>query len=340
MTELRRKVLTSDIASTLVSRDSKAFLLTANFIEAGSTSTRSYDGFMKIKKKYEDANHKIYLTGTPLVYGWIYHYLPNMALILTISSLIILAMLFFYMNRGGLWWWPFIGAIVCSIWGLGFSAWLGFHFDPLIIVIPFLLSARAMSHGVQWVERFTEEYRRSMTRGRRRSSPAPACSRPVSSASWPIPGRSSSSPSPPSPRSGTSPLSVPSGRRLYLHRPHHVPAPVLALQAREGAREVGQALRFCLPDGVSYGAPPADGSSSGCRVGPSVPAATSPSVSPLFVLILAVVSSMKLKFGDANPGDPILWQKSVYNNDTTGSTNGFPVSTRCGSSSSPRVRTE
>ena len=38
--------------------------------------------------------------------------------------------------------------------------WMGFHFDPLIIVIPFLLSARAMSHGVQWVERFVEEYRR------------------------------------------------------------------------------------------------------------------------------------------------------------------------------------
>ena len=37
----------------------------------------------------------------------------------------------------------------------------GFHFDPLIIVIPFLLSARAMSHGVQWVERFTEEYQRT-----------------------------------------------------------------------------------------------------------------------------------------------------------------------------------
>ena len=69
-------------------------------------------------------------------------------------------MLFGYMRQGGLWWRPFLDGIITSIWGLGFSAWMGFHFDPLIIVIPFFLSARAMSHGVQWTERFVEEYRR------------------------------------------------------------------------------------------------------------------------------------------------------------------------------------
>ena len=145
----------------LVSRDQKALLLDANFIEGIIDFNDLFDKFMAIKKKEEDANHNIYLSGTPLLYGWIYHYLPNMALILVITSVIILLMLYAYMSQGGLWWWPFIGAVLCSIWGLGFSACLGFHFDPLIIVIPFLLSARAMSHGVQWVERFVEEYRRT-----------------------------------------------------------------------------------------------------------------------------------------------------------------------------------
>ena len=161
LSDLKRKVFTSPVNGTLVSRDQKALLLNANFIEGRIDFNKLFDEFMKIKKKEEDANYRIYLTGTPLVYGWIYHYLRQMAFILIISSLVILAMLYLYMNQGGLWWWPFIGAILCSVWGLGFSAWMGFHFDPLIIVIPFLLSARAMSHGVQWVERFVEEYRRS-----------------------------------------------------------------------------------------------------------------------------------------------------------------------------------
>ena len=45
------------------------------------------------------------------------------------------------MSQGGLWFWPFVSAILTSIWGLGFAAILGFHFDPLIIVIPFLPSS-------------------------------------------------------------------------------------------------------------------------------------------------------------------------------------------------------
>ena len=160
--ELKKKVFTSDNVNGIwVSRDQKALRLDANFLEGKIDFNVLFNKFMEIKKKEEDANHKIYLTGTPLLYGWIYHYLPNMALILVITSVVILLMLFAYMSRGGLWFWPFISAIVTSIWGLGFSAVLKFHFDPLIIVIPFLLSARAMSHGVQWVERFTEEYQRT-----------------------------------------------------------------------------------------------------------------------------------------------------------------------------------
>jgi uncharacterized protein len=162
MEELKKKVFTSaNVNGIWVSRDQKALRLDANFIEGKIDFKVLYDTFMGIKKKETDANHNIYLTGTPLLYGWIYHYLPDMVIILGVTSVVILLMLFAYMSRGGLWFWPFISAVITSLWGLGFSAILKFHFDPLIIVIPFLLSARAMSHGVQWVERFTEEYQKS-----------------------------------------------------------------------------------------------------------------------------------------------------------------------------------
>jgi uncharacterized protein len=161
LTELKKKVLTSTVNGTLVSRDRKALLLNANFIEGRIDFNQLFDNFMELKKKEEDANHSIYLTGTPILYGWIYHYLPNMAIIFGFTSIVILLMLFAYMSQGGLWFWPFVSAALTSIWGLGFASVLGLKFDPLIIVIPFLLSARAMSHGVQWVERFNEEYQKS-----------------------------------------------------------------------------------------------------------------------------------------------------------------------------------
>lgn len=160
--ELKKRVFTSEnVFGIYVSRDLKALRLDANFLEGKIDFNVLFDQFMELKVREEDDNHRIYLTGTPLLYGWIYNYLPQMLIILLVTSVVILGILYAYMSRGGLWFWPFVSAVVTSIWGLGISALCGFHFDPLIIVIPFLLSARAMSHGVQWVERFTEEYQKS-----------------------------------------------------------------------------------------------------------------------------------------------------------------------------------
>ena len=55
---------------------------------------------------------------------------------------------------------PFTGAMVSAIWGLGFTALMGYQLEPLVLVIPMLITARAVSHSVQFVERFYEEYER------------------------------------------------------------------------------------------------------------------------------------------------------------------------------------
>jgi predicted RND superfamily exporter protein len=73
--DLKKKIFTSQYNGILVSRDQKALRLDATFIEGKIDFNKLFDDFMAIKKKEEDANHRIYLTGTPLVYGWIYHYL-------------------------------------------------------------------------------------------------------------------------------------------------------------------------------------------------------------------------------------------------------------------------
>src|SRR5262249_3402369 len=67
---------------------------------------------------------------------------------------------------------PAASGALSAIWGLGFgglcawaSGWLhrpllDLSLDPLVLVIPLLLSARAHSHSVQSMERYHEEYRR------------------------------------------------------------------------------------------------------------------------------------------------------------------------------------
>ena len=53
---------------------------------------------------------------------------------------------------------PMIAATATVIWGLGYTGWRGITFDPLILVIPMLITARATSHTVQMAERFFEDY--------------------------------------------------------------------------------------------------------------------------------------------------------------------------------------
>jgi uncharacterized protein len=322
--ELKVKVFTSPSNGTLVSTDQKALRLDANFIEGRIDFNVLFDKFMEVKKKYEDANHTISLIGTPLVYGWIYHYLPQMALILLISSLIILAMLYLYMNQGGLWWWPFIGALICSIWGLGFSAWMGFHFDPLIIVIPFLLSARAMSHGVQWVERFTEEYHRlgdskqaAIITG---ASLFPPGLIGIVADTWAL--------------LIIAITPIPTLKNLAFIGTFWAGACIFTVLVMFPPlfslfKKVRVPVKSDVPSGFAYRieyftehilrrilikmSSWTFGTGRYITVGVSV-----------VVLIVAVFSSLNLKYGDANPGDPILWQDSEYNKDVERVNKRFP----------------
>lgn len=161
MFEFKTAVFTNEAYGTWVSTGLKALRLQATFIEGRVDYTALFDAFIKIRETEENDNHKIYLAGEPILYGWIYHYVYETAVIFLISCGILLVLLFFFMGRQPVWWLPLISAILSSIWGLGMSGFLGYQFDPLIIVIPFLLTARAMSHGVQWLNRFGQEFRRT-----------------------------------------------------------------------------------------------------------------------------------------------------------------------------------
>jgi predicted RND superfamily exporter protein len=324
LNDLKKRVFTSQVYGTLVSVDQKALLLNANFIEERIDFNKLFEAFMKIKQREEDANHKIYLTGMPLVYGWIYHYVPEMAVIFLITALVIVGLSFLYMGRGGLWFFPFLGAILCSVWGLGLSALLGYHFDPLIVVIPFLLSARAMSHGVQWVERFGEEYRRL---GDTKEASL------VTGAGLFPPGLISIL----TDALGLTVISItpiPILKNLaYLGTFWAVSAIFVVLlffpalfsmfkkvkvpEVSDKPTTIGYKIEFLIEHYLRR----ILGRISGWTFGNGRYITVGSAVA---VLIVAVISSTYLKYGDANPGTPILWPDSEYNLDVKRTNDFFP----------------
>jgi len=100
---------------------------------------------------------KIHVTGQPVLVGWSYQYLDQIVEIFLFTGLIMISLLVFYFRKAYGIFIPLAGVIVSSIWGLGIISLFGYNLDPLSLVIPFLISARAMSHGIQLVERYYQE---------------------------------------------------------------------------------------------------------------------------------------------------------------------------------------
>ena len=73
---------------------------------------------------------------------------------------------------------PTFSALLSAVWGLGFAGLFGFSLDPLVIVVFVLITARTLSHSVQSMERYHEEYFRTQRQARRdHHAPTSACTR-------------------------------------------------------------------------------------------------------------------------------------------------------------------
>ena len=145
------------IVGRLVSEDGKAALISAAFHEERLNYAALFERIQKAIKEVEDGKTRVFAAGEPILYGWIYHHLGAIGLIIALTCLsIAIVLILYYRNFNGVLI-PIISAMVTFIWGTGFTALLGYNFEPLILVVPFLIAARTVSHSIQFRERFFEE---------------------------------------------------------------------------------------------------------------------------------------------------------------------------------------
>jgi len=196
--DLRRSIYTTGrLHGALVSLDDKSALIVAGFFEKGLVSPGAplrevvtamaiankqdpaaaleamekvasdavwtldntlYEAMDTIVTSQRDDNTNTYMIGIPALYGQIYKRMPKLItiFILTILSIIAVLSIYFRDIRGVTI--PVITALISAVWGVGILGLLGYDFNPLVIVVPFIISARALSHSVQLIERYLEEY--------------------------------------------------------------------------------------------------------------------------------------------------------------------------------------
>src|SRR2546422_487611 len=158
---LKLKVYSTEgVHGLFVSEDDKATQIIAGFWEEYFDLPAMWAKIQDIVRRESDENTRIYVTGIPILFAYFMEIMPQMTGVLGASIVMILLILWVEFRS-----WqgvviPAFSGLLSAIWGLGFGGLCGLSLDPLVLVIPLLISARAHSHSVQSMERYHEEYHR------------------------------------------------------------------------------------------------------------------------------------------------------------------------------------
>lgn len=128
--------------------------------EAVTLKVKRGDKSEDIKVTVPKPDIKIFVAGEPRLYGYVYSYANDVFWIFTVTYCLewMLRWMYFHDWRGALR--PTLTGVIAAFWGLGFVHLIGFALDPLTLVMPFLITARAVSHAIQMHDRYYEEYER------------------------------------------------------------------------------------------------------------------------------------------------------------------------------------
>jgi len=143
------------IHGRLVSSDLKATNIMAEF--RGVDYTELFRKYQALQKKYSDENTNIYLSGRPILLGWIDLFQRKLTRVFGIAVVIMAGMLWLaFRNKRGVIF-PLCAAMVSVIWGFGLLGLFGYNLDPLASIMPFLILGIGVSHSVQIMKRYCEE---------------------------------------------------------------------------------------------------------------------------------------------------------------------------------------
>jgi predicted RND superfamily exporter protein len=155
---------TKGIRGILVSEDDSAALVHAGFWEEDLDYEYLEARIDELRAAVQDENHVVYVTGFPWLYTSVQRYVPEVQQVFVVTTAALAFLLWNYFRTWTGVWVPIFSGILSSVWALGLVPLLGLSLDPLVLVVPMFLSARALSHSVQSMDRYHEEYHRTGNR--------------------------------------------------------------------------------------------------------------------------------------------------------------------------------
>jgi len=167
LAKVRENVLKSNYMGRLVANDFSAAIVAANLLEINPTTGEKLDylevaaQLEGIREKYENhemgADFDYHIIGFAKVIGDIAAGASRVVLFFLVAFLITVVFVYIYSQSFKLTLIVIGCSLIAVIWQLGLLTLFGFGIDPMSILVPFLIFAIGVSHGVQMVSAFRAE---------------------------------------------------------------------------------------------------------------------------------------------------------------------------------------
>ncbi|MBI5444069.1 MAG: RND family transporter [Deltaproteobacteria bacterium] len=153
--QVRKNVLRSDAIGRLVANDYKGAIISADLVDVDPGTGERLDyirvahDLEKIRKKYEKGNVEVHIIGFAKMIGDMADGAARVMLFLGVTFLITAVLVYRYTRSLSRTVVLLLCAVTAVIWQVGLLHVLGFGIDPMGMLVPFLVFAMAVSHGVQ-----------------------------------------------------------------------------------------------------------------------------------------------------------------------------------------------
>ncbi len=155
---IRDKVIKGGYVGRLVSNDGTAAMVTAELLDVDPRTEKQFDYLelaasleRDIRAVHESEDYDVHILGFVKQMGDIADGARSVVLFFVLAFLFTTAAVYFYARSWILTFLPLFCSLVSVVWQFATIHLLGFGLDPLAILVPFLVFAIGVSHGVQQI---------------------------------------------------------------------------------------------------------------------------------------------------------------------------------------------
>jgi predicted RND superfamily exporter protein len=155
--QVRQNILKSGIVGRLVANDFSAALISAELIEKDPQTGEKID-FIEVghqlealRVKFENDQLEVNIIGYAKVISDIADGAKRVILFFLAAFIITSVLVFFFTRSYRVTTMAMTCSLIAVVWQLGMLTYLGYGIDPMGILVPFLIFAIAISHGVQMI---------------------------------------------------------------------------------------------------------------------------------------------------------------------------------------------